>query len=98
MYAYVSVARVRSPVAISSPAAVKQSQILIIWVQCFWSFSFPHANAQSGGKQAPILSASTQQLFQNCLFCPLAVHQQTGHAIVTVHVQLPVSQGKQVFT
>lgn len=58
MYAYVNVARVRSPTAICSPAAMKQSQILIIWFQCFWSVSLPYANVQSAGKQAPILSAS----------------------------------------
>lgn len=45
MDAYANVVGVRSPTAISSPAAVKKSQSLMIWVQWFWSISLPYANS-----------------------------------------------------
>lgn len=45
MNACVNVVRVRSPTAVSSPAAEKQILILMIWVQLVWSISLPYANS-----------------------------------------------------
>lgn len=63
MYVYVNVVRVRSPTAVSSPAAVKKSQILTYGFNGSGPFHFHMQilNLQGNKFPSPPLPISTQQ-------------------------------------
>lgn len=95
---------VRSPTALSIPAAVKQSNpddmgsVVLVHFTSICKFLFCRETS------CHLLCFPFQlNSSENCLIWPFSVHQQRGLAIVAVHVQMymyrcTVKQRKQVFT
>lgn len=80
--------------------AVKQTLVLIIQVQCFWSGSLLHAGAESAEKQAPTMSAFwfSSAAPRELLVLPSCSMPAKGMRGSDRARTAPGNQGKQVFT